>query len=394
MYHRSLDIRAQAAEGSTFLFGPRQTGKTTLLRQQLPDAIVYDLNESDVYRALVSRPEIVRQQTSEMRGATVIIDEIQKLPVLLNEVQVMIDSDRTKRFVLTGSSARSLRRGGVNLLGGRAATARLFPLISAETGPELLDRRIAYGSMPAVLDSSNPERDLQAYTGTYLDQEIRAEGFVRSIETFSRFLEVAAVSNGQILNFTKIASDCGVPARTVREHFQLLEDTLVGHQVPAYQNTLKRKPVAASKFYFFDVGVARDLARRSPPPRGSADWGLALEHLVVLELQAYLSYKRIRARLCFWRSRGQVEVDYVVGDEMGVEVKASANVTERHLSGLRALREDVTLKHCVVVSLERLPRRTDDEILILPVNMFFERLWNGEFHLTDSFRTSRVEPAA
>lgn len=379
MFKRALHVEPLVEQRSLFLFGPRQTGKTTLLKDQFPDAVYYDLNRMDTFRQLTARPELIRQQLAPRRDKVVIIDEIQKLPSLLNEVQVMLDSHPHLRFILTGSSARSLRRGGVNLLGGRARICRLHPLVSVETGPELLDRRLAYGSLPPILTSTNPEEDLEAYAGAYLEHEIRAEGLVRSIETFSRFLEVAALCNGQILNFTEIGSDAGVPPRTVREHFQLLEDTLVGHQVPAYRKTVKRKPVATAKFYFFDVGVARHLGRRSVPKRGSAEWGLALEHLIYLELLAWLSYRRLRQPLCYWRSRGQVEVDFVIGDAMAIEVKAATNVQERHLSGLRALAEDVRLLTRVVISLEPIARRTPDAIDILPLDEFLQRLWSGGF---------------
>jgi len=327
---------------------------------------------------LTSRPEIIRQRLHT--GETlVIIDEIEKLPALLNEVQAMIDSNRKLRFILTGSSARSLRRGGVNLLGGRARICHLHPLVSAEIGPGKLDRRLNYGSMPSIFSSEEPEEDLGAYVGGYLEHEIRAEGLVRSIETFSRFMEVAALSNGQLLNFTEIGSDAGVPPRTVREHFQLLEDTLVGHMVPAYRKARKRKPVSNAKFYFFDAGVARFLRHEGLAKRGSPQWGPALEHQICLELQAYLSYRRLRAPLTFWRTYSQMEVDFVLGDAMAVEVKASASVSEKHLAGLRALAEDVPLAVRLVVSMESHPRRTEDGIEILPVETFFSRLWSGEW---------------
>ncbi len=378
MFGRQLDLRPLLKGGSLFLFGPRQTGKTTLLRTLFPSATYYDLNELDTFRLLTSRPEVMRQRL-HADETLVIVDEIQKLPALLNEVQAMMDRNRKLRFVLTGSSARSLRRGGVNLLGGRARICHLHPLVSAELGPGTLDRRLNYGSMPAIYQSEEPDEDLGAYVGGYLEHEIRAEGYVRSIETFSRFMEVAALSNGQLLNFTEIGSDAGVPPRTVREHFQLLEDTLVGHMVPSYRKAIKRKPVSNAKFYFFDVGVARFLRREGLVKRGSAQWGQALEHQVCLELQAYLSYRRLRAPLTFWRTYSQMKVDFVVGDVMAIEVKASGVVTDRHLAGLRALAEEIPLRQRLVVSLETHPRRTEDGIEILPVEMFFDRLWQGEW---------------
>lgn len=378
MFPRQLDLRPLLKHSSLFLFGPRQTGKTTLLRTLFPQTTFYNLNELDTFRELAAHPETIRQRLSP-KETLVIIDEIQKLPALLNEVHSMMDRNPKLRFVLTGSSARTLRRGGVNLLGGRARIRHLHPLVSAELGPGALDRRLHYGSLPSVFTSAEPEEDLGAYVGAYLEQEIRAEGLVRSIETFSRFLEVAALSNCQLLNFTEIGSDAGVPPRTVREHFQLLEDTLVGHLVPAYRKALKRKPVSNAKFYFFDVGVARYLRREGLAKRGSAQWGQALEHQVCLELVAYLSYRGLRAPISFWRIYSKMEVDFLLGDRVAIEVKASAHVSEKHLAGLRALAEDIPLAARLVVSLEAHPRRTEDGIEILPVAMFFEKLWQGEW---------------
>ncbi len=377
MYERLLDPAVLLRGGSVFLFGPRQTGKTTLLRTKCPNAVFYNLLEADTFRDLASRPELIRLRLRQ--GETlVVIDEIQRLPSLLSEVQVMLDRDRRLRFVMTGSSARSLRRGGVNLLGGRARVAHLFPLVSAELGFAGLERRLSAGSLPAIYDSETPDDDLKAYVGTYLHEEIRAEGFVRSIETFSRFLDVAALSNGRLLNFTEIGSDAGVPPRTVREHFQLLVDTLVGTLVEPWRAGGKRKPVAAAKFYFFDVGVANHLMRRRAVERGSPEYGATLEHLVFLELQAYLSYRRLDLPLNFWATHSGFEVDFVVGGEIGIEVKAGERIHERSFKGLRALNEEKRLRRKVIVSHERRPWRSADSIEVLPVKEFLERLWEGE----------------
>jgi len=377
MFARQLRLESQLQDRSLFLFGPRQTGKTTLLRVEFPEAPFYNLLEADTFRDLSGRPELIRQRLTGQERL-VIVDEIQRLPALLNEVQVMLDRAPELRFVLTGSSARSLRRGGVNLLGGRARVAHLFPLVSQEVEFGRLEARLSIGSLPAILQSPSPHEDLKAYVGTYLREEIRAEGLVRSIESFSRFLDVAALSNAQLVNFTAVGSDSGVPPRTVREHFQLLEDTLLGTMLEPYRKTSKRKPVATAKFYLFDVGVANYLMKRGAVQRGSPEYGQALEHLICLELQAYLSYKRRDLPLTFWRSQSKLEVDFVVGDLAAIEVKASERVTERAMTGLRALAEEVPLARKFVVCHEQQPWRTDDGIEIVPVDTFLRMLWNDQ----------------
>jgi len=377
MYKRILSLPALVRQRPLFLFGPRQTGKTTLLRTEFPAAPFYNLLEADTFRELAARPELIRQRLAADEKL-VIIDEIQRLPGLLNEVQVMLDRNRRLRVVMTGSSARGLRRGGVNLLGGRARVAHLFPLVSPEVGYGRLAGRLNHGSLPAILDSPSPGEDLKAYVGTYLQEEIRAEGLVRSIESFARFLDVAALSNGQLVNFTAVASDAGVPPRTVREHFLLLEDTLLGAMVPPFPGTRKRKPVATAKFYLFDVGVANHLLNRRSVQRGSPEYGQALEHFIFLECRAYLSYRRLDLPLTFWRSQSKLEVDFLIGNLLAIEVKATERVDDRALKGLRALSEEVRLRNQIVVSQERQPRRTEEGVEVLPVEEFLRRLWGDE----------------
>lgn len=308
----------------------------------------------------------------------IIIDEIQRLPGLLNEVHAMISSHPNLKFIMTGSSARNLRRGGENLLGGRAWTSELFPLVSSELDFGDWEKRTNIGSLPAIMDSKYPRQDLQAYVSTYLREEIRAEGLVRSMEAFSRYLEIASLSNGQLLNFTEIGSDSGVPPRTVREHFQLLEDTLIGNMLRPYQKTVKRKPVATSKFFLFDAGVANSLMKRDSVQKGSREYGQVLEHLMYIELRAYLSYRRLELPLTFWRSQSKLEVDFVIGDEVAIEVKASERVTERAMGGLRALAEEVPLRRKIIVCNESAPWRSDDGIEVMPVETFVRALWSNQ----------------
>lgn len=376
MYQRALNLKELVRHQSLFLLGPRQTGKSTLLRHLFPEAAFYDLLEADTFRELSARPEYLRQ-TLPPQCDLVIVDEIQKLPSLLDEIQLLMDRNKRLKFILTGSSARKLRRGGANLLAGRAWVCRLHPLVSVELGFERLKDRLNRGGLPLVLDSPRFLEELKAYVGTYLREEIQAEGLTRSISSFSRFLDVAGSTNGEQVNFTAVGSDAGVPARTVREFYQVLEDTLVGHQLQAYRKTRKRKPVATARFYFFDVGVANNLLRRGEIQEGSDAFGRALEHLVFLELRAFLDYQRLDPELCYWRSLSQLEVDFVVGDQVGIEVKSKPRVSPRDYRGLLALAEEVPLRRKIVISRERLPRTTDEGVEIFPVRAFLEALWQG-----------------
>jgi len=377
MYKRLLPLDKWVEHKSIFLLGPRQTGKSTLLRHMFPEAVYYDLLEADTFREFSSRPETLRQSL-DPRQKLVIVDEIQKLPPLLDEIQLLLDRNKSLRVILTGSSARKLRRAGTNLLAGRAWTIPLYPLVTPELGkPRLLDR-FNRGSLPAIIDSLEYKEDLKAYVGTYLQEEIRAEGLTRSIGNFSRFLEVAGISNGQQINFTNVGNDAGVPSRTVREHYQILEDTLVGSTLPAYQKTLKRKPVATAKFFFFDLGVAGTLGRWGTIEDRSEMAGRALEHLIFLELKSFLGYHRIDLPLTYWRSLSQFEVDFVVGDTIAIEVKSKSRISDKDLKGLLALSEEVKLKKRIVVCRESRRRRTDDGIDIIPIESFLDLLWNGE----------------
>lgn len=375
-YPRKLSINKVLEHKSLFLLGPRQTGKSTFLIKNYPQGRYFNLLEADIFRDLSAHPEWLRQWVKP-EDTLVMIDEIQKLPSLLDEVQRMMELNRKLRFILTGSSARKLRRSGVNLLAGRAWTCHMHPLVSEEVGGTRLQDRLNRGSLPSILDSPLPHEELKAYVGTYLQEEIRAEGLTRSIENFSRFLTVAGLCNGQLVNFTEAGNDAGVPPRTVREYFQVLQDTLILHQLPPWQKTQKRKPVATSKYYFFDVGVANYLTSRRMILPGSPEFGGVLEHLLFLELKAYLDYERIDQPLSFWRSQTHFEVDFILGDSIAIEVKAAHRVSDRDLKGLRALMEEVPLKRKVVVSQETMPRTTDDGIEIMSVDEFLKKLWGN-----------------
>ncbi|MBM3789769.1 MAG: ATP-binding protein [Acidobacteria bacterium] len=376
MYPRILNLPQLVKHRSLFLLGPRQTGKSTLLRSTFPEARFVDLLEANTFRELSAYPETLRQSLQPTEKL-IVIDEVQKLPALLDEAQAIIDRDKTIRFILTGSSARRLRRGQANLLAGRAWFCRLHPLVSAEVGGISLIRRLNTGSLPAVLDSADPLEDLRACVGVYLKEEIRAESLVRSVESFSRFLEVAAMTNTHILNYTSVSNDTGIPARTVREHYQILEDTLIGFQLPPFRQTRKRKPVATAKFYFFDVGVANVLMKRGRIEPGSELYGSALEHQVFLELRAYLDYHRVDQDITFWRTHTGHEVDFIVGGTVAIEVKATRRVSLGDLKGLLALDEEMRLERKIIVAGEPRQRVTDQGITVLPVEEFFRQLWDG-----------------
>ena len=372
---RYLDARELLKQRSCFLFGPRQTGKSTLVRHQLADVRTYNLLDQTLFIRLSRNPALIREALAP-QTEIIVIDEIQKMPALLNEVQLMIE-EHGVRFFLTGSSARTLRRKGVNLLGGRARSRVLHPFVSAELGDHFrLERALEFGLLPSVYFSDAPAEDLAAYSGDYLKEEVAAEALVRNIGAFSRFLEVAALSHGRMINFSQIASDAQVPASTVREYYGILEDTFIAHEVPAYTETRKRKAVSTSKYYLFDIGLARHLQGRRGLPLGTAEYGEAFESFVLQEIKGFCDYHLLNPPR-YWRSKSQFEVDFVVG-ELAVEVKAKKAVSHRDLRGLRALREENRLSHYVLVSLEPMARRVDG-IDILPWREFLTRLWSGEW---------------
>lgn len=370
---RRLDLQQKLSSRSCFLFGPRQTGKSTLVRHTLPDATVYNLLDSRLYLELSQRPSRIREELAG-RERLVFIDEIQKIPQLLDEVHLLIE-ERGHRFILTGSSARKLRRGGVNLLGGRARSLTLHPFTTAEIPDFDLLRALDTGLLPSIYLSDEPRTDLAAYAGLYLREEIASEGLTRNVPAFSRFLEVAALCNGAILNHSKIASDAQVPRTTVHEYFHILEDTLVASRLPAWRRSTRRKPLATSKLYFFDVGVVRHLRNEGPLAPRSPAFGEAFETFLYHELRAWQDYAG-GGTLHYWRSTSGFEVDFIINERLAIEVKGKDTVTPRDLRGLRALREEGLLADYLVVSLEERPR-TVDGIRILPWRQFLDALWSG-----------------
>lgn len=382
MYKRIIDL-GFCNRRSCFLWGPRQTGKSTLLCARFPDALVFDLLLSDVYRRCLQYPGIVREMLTH-RGLTganqttpVIIDEIQKVPDLLDEVHWMIEN-LGLRFILCGSSARKVKRGHANLLGGRAPTLRLHPLTAAEIPDFDLIRALNRGLLPPHYLEEDHRLLRDAYIGTYLREEIAAEAAVRNLPAFGRFLEVAALANGEMVVYQNIARDCGVSAPTVKAYFDLLDQTLLGTILPAYTRRARRRTIHAPRFYLFDVGIVGSLARRGCIEPGSELWGRAFEHFIFMEITAWRDYTGA-APPAYWRTASQIEVDFILGDgEASVEVKATHQATHHDLRGLRAFKEEHRPKRSILVSMDNAPRTTEDGIDILPWNVFLEELWGGK----------------
>lgn len=372
MYKRDLDLKTLLGKKSYFLFGPRATGKSHLIRRTLKTARVYDLLEPVTYARLLRHPESLEEELFGHRGP-IVVDEVQKLPALLDLVHRLIEQTG-RRFLLTGSSARKLRRGQANLLAGRARTAEMFPLTSREIADFDLLRYLNRGGLPAIYDSDEPEEDLRSYVSTYLQEEIQAEALTRRVDHFARFLEVMALSNGGLLDYAGISRDTGIQAKTVRNYVDILVDTLLAFEVPAFRKTKTRKAVTSSKVFLFDVGVVGALSERGPIRAKSELFGRALEHFIALELRAYLSYRRKNNRLCHWRSTSQFEVDFVVDGAVALEVKATQHVDPRDLRGLRAFREEGVCPRSMVVSTDPERRRVDG-IDIVPVATFLDELW-------------------
>lgn len=388
MYNRILNLDLSHTETS-FLWGPRQTGKSTLAHTLFPQAKRYDLLLADVYRALIARPELIREEClaagldGDSQIDPIVIDEVQKIPGLLDEVHWLIEN-KGLRFLLCGSSARKLKRSGSNLLGGRAVRYHLHPLICSEIPDFSLNRALNVGLLPRHYQNVQPQRLIQAYVGDYLREEIAAEALTRNIPAFNRFLQVAALSNGELINYNTIATECGVSAPTAKGYFQILEDTLIGHFVPAFRKRAKRRIVGAPRFYFFDIGVVAHLTSRGRVVPGSELFGRAFEHFIFMELTAHASYSGFFYPLSYWRTTSGFEVDFILGNgDVAVEVKSASQIQDRHLKGIRAFKEEFDVAHYLVVSQDASPRQTADGILILPWQDFLERLWNGAFIPSD-----------
>ncbi len=380
MFERRLNLPPPGTE-TFFLWGPRQTGKSTLLRGAYPEALWIDLLKSEESRRYLQNPERLREEIAARPVDQVVIDEIQKVPALLDEIHWLMENGGPS-FALCGSSARKVKRGAANLLGGRAVRYELFGLSAVEIGAEVdLDRLLNHGYLPRAYLSERPTRLLNSYVSDYLREEVLAEALVRDAPVFAEFLTLAALTDTEQVNFSNIAREAGTSGPTVKAYFEILVDTLLGRWLQPYRRRPKRRVSAAAKFYFADVGVVNYLARRGTLSRRSELYGKAFENWIHHELTTYAAYSESFAELSYWHLSTGAEVDFIVNDmELAVEAKATAKVTDHHLRGMRELaRDHAEVRQRVVVSLEDRSRKTGDGILVVPAGEFVAALWRGEY---------------
>ena len=385
MISRYLNPLMLLKKSSHFLLGPRAVGKSTLIKacclksplsaKSLPVDYI-NLLDSNLYLRLKSEPALLG---SLIKKKYVIIDEVQRVPELLNEVHRLIE-DEKKSFLLTGSSARKLKRGKANLLAGRAFKSELFPLTwfeLAKTKKFKLNRYLRFGGLPLAYLKNNSEEYLYNYVDTYLKEEIQSEAIVRNLPNYIRFLQSAAFNNAQLLNYTKTAGDAQLSPNTVRDYYQILEDTLIGFSVLPWTQSTKRKAIQTAKFYFFDPGIVNTLCETQSLDPNSDLFGRAFEQFIACELRACLSYKKNRASLRYWRSKSGFEVDFVIGNKVAIEVKSSKKITSRNHKGLLAISEEKKWKHLIIVSKDPVEARFKSGIQHLYWENFLQKLWNG-----------------
>ena len=377
MINRILNLDNEQND-STFVWGAHQVGKTTLIRQKYGDAVYYDLLQAKEFDRLLRNPSLLSEDLEALSsGDIVVIDEIQKIPQLLDEVHSLIFR-KNIRFILSGSSPRKLKRSGANLLGGRALKSILYPLVSAEIPDFDIHKAVSYGMLPRHYLISDPWKRLGAYIGVY-NEGIREEAMTRKLKIFSKFMEIAAFSNGEIVVYKNIAQDCGIDYRTVKDYFEILVDTLVGYMIPSFVHTKKRSTIQASKFYYFDVGIANYLRNRRNIKIGSVDFGHAFEHIIIQELIAYLGYNEKDEQISYWRTTSGYEVDVIIGNgRIAIEIKTTEEIQSRHLKGLKAFQEDFPNCRLIAVSFDQRARITNNNVEVYPATLFLKKLWNNE----------------
>jgi len=377
MYDRIFDVEHQLDE-AMFLFGARQVGKSTLLQSRFKDAAYYDLLIPGVRKSFKRNPDLFREAlASKPSGTLVIVDEIQKVPELLDLVHWLM-VNKGLRFILSGSSARKLKKSGANTLGGRAQPRTLYPLVWKEVTDFQLDRAVQNGMIPRHYLVGDATDRLEAYVDVYIKEEILDEAAVQDIDAFERFMEVAAISDGEMLNYANIATDCGVSAKTVKSYFQILYDTLLGYEIPAYRKVVKRKVVQTSKFYYFDVGLANYLMGRHTLKRGTDEYGHAFEHYVMQEIIAYRGYYRRKENISYWHTYNDQEVDAVIGDaKVAIEIKSSEQVKTCHKAGLKAFKDEHPDCRLILVSNDPITRLSG-EVELVNVADFLRMLWNSD----------------
>ena len=381
MLPRLLKIKLPKGQ-SAFLWGPRKTGKTTFLRGAFPDSLSYDLLKTDLFLEFVKRPFLLREQllavSPKQLKEPVIIDEVQKVPQLLDEIHWLIEN-KGLRFILCGSSARKLKRGKANLLGGRAWRYEMHPLVSAEVADLDLLRALNRGMIPLHYMQAGYRKSLQAYVRDYLKEEVFNEGLTRNIPAFSRFFDAMGYSHGELTNYANIARDCGVDAKTVKEYYQILVDTLLGTMIEPYKKRKDRNVIIrAGKFYLFDVGAAGAITHRQIPQEKGEQFGKAIEHFILMELLAHRVYRELNYDVNFWRTKSGLEVDFILGKgEVAIEVKGTSRVDNADLRPLKTFIQEYRPSRAFVVCNEGTPRLHGD-IHILPWRDFLKMLWNGE----------------
>lgn len=383
MYLRKLKLKLPQGR-SAFLWGARQTGKSTFLRKNFPDSYYINLLLFDLYEQYSKNPsrlrEVVSGLSDDQKKLPVIIDEVQKVPVLLDEVHNLIEEGFS--FILCGSSARKLKRGGANLLGGRAWRFECFPLTSSEIPDFDISKALKQGLLPQIYDedADSAKRSLRAYVREYLQEEIQAEGLVRNLNAFSKFLDACAFCSGELLNYAKLSSDCGVDQKTVKGYFQILYDTLIAYEVLPYAKSKKRNILQKTpKFYLFDTGVLNQISGQEIQTIAGPVGGQLFEHWVLMELIAYRGYQERDYSIFYWRTRTGLEVDFILGDaQIAIEVKLSKHVKSSELKGLKAFSEEHTESKCYVVSFDPEIRTLANGITVLPWKIFSEQLWKSE----------------
>lgn len=378
---RIANINDKLLKKSLFLFGPRQTGKTAYVKNQLAEPkLSWSLLDNELYRELSQKPSVLRNtlRAKNITDGIVVIDEIQKIPQLLNEVHLLIEETNI-HFLLTGSSARKLRNKGINLLGGRAGRINFHPLVYPEIKnlDYSLEEIFSTGLLPASFKSPVAEEFLSDYTSLYVREEIEAEGAVRHLPPFWAFLKIVASESGEITNYQNVANHIGISSVSVKEWYRLLLDTLIGFEVPPYRKTVKRKSNASSKFYLFDVGVTRKMQGIQKIEEGSSEFGRYFENYIAMELRSWLDYNGIEEGLNYWHTLTGQEVDFILKGEVAIEVKSSTNISRKDMKGIKAIMEEGLLSKYIIVCRERHPQLLDNGILILPYKDFLEQLWNG-----------------
>jgi predicted AAA+ superfamily ATPase len=380
---RMLDMKLPVRQ-SAFLWGARKTGKTTYLKEKFPKSIVYDFLKSDLFFEISKDPSRLREQLlaqdDEALKEPVILDEVQKIPQVLDEVHWLIEN-KGLRFILCGSSARKLKKGHANLLGGRAWRYELFPLVSPEVEEFDLRRALNHGLIPShyLQNDEDCKKSQGAYVRDYLKEEVFAEGLTRNIPAFSRFFDAFGYSHGELTNYCNIASDCGVNSKTVKEYYQILVDTLLALRVEPYKKRQSRQVITkASKYYMFDVGIAGYLTKRHIAELKGVEFGKAFEHFILMEIVAYRSYAGKDFAINFWRTKSGLEVDFVLGlGEIALEIKGAGHVDKRDMHGLDTFTEACSPKKSILICNEK-EKRMHGRITILPWKTFLSELWAGK----------------